>query len=96
VEEAWLVAVFHRAHERLLGGSSREYRESMVTLVRAARMVLLLLLALVTVSLVIGLGSPVSGPVEKVALVALIAGCIFLAAKLPSLTSAVERRLHHR
>jgi hypothetical protein len=67
-----------------------------VTLVRAARVVLLLLLAFLTISLVIGLGSPVSGPVEKVALVALIAGCIFLAANLSSLTSAVERRLHNR
>ena len=66
----------------------------MVVLVRAARVILLLVVAALTVSLVISMGSSGTGPVEKIVLVALIAACVVLAAKLTSVATAVEKRLH--
>ncbi len=66
----------------------------MVVLVRAARVILLLVVAALTVSLVVSMGSSGTGPVEKIALVALIAVCVVLAAKLTSIATAVEKGLH--
>jgi len=66
----------------------------MVVLVRAARVILLLVVAALTVSLVVSMGSSGTGPVEKIVLVALIAACVVLAAKLTSAATAVEKRLH--
>ncbi len=66
----------------------------MVVLVRAARVILLLVVAALTVSLVVSMGSSGTGPVEKIVLVALIAACVVLAAKLTSVATAVEKRLH--
>ncbi|MBA2697608.1 MAG: hypothetical protein H0U61_02410 [Nocardioidaceae bacterium] len=63
-------------------------------LVRAARVILLLVVAALTVSLVVSMGSSGTGPVEKIVLVALIAACVVLAAKLTSVATAVEKRLH--
>jgi len=65
----------------------------MVVLVRAARVILLLVVAALTVSLVVSMGSSGTGPVEKIVLVALIAACVVLAAKLTSVATAVEKRL---
>ncbi len=65
----------------------------MVNLVRVARVLLLLVLTLFTLSLVMGIGSPETGAVEKVVLVALIAGCILLAAQVSRLASRLQERL---
>ena len=65
----------------------------MVVLVTAARVILLLVVAALTVSLVVSMGSSGTGPVEKIVLVALIAACVVLAAKLTSVATAVEKRL---
>jgi hypothetical protein len=67
----------------------------MVTFVRIARVVLLLLLAVFAISLVISIGSH-TGPAEKVVLLALIGACVVAAAKVSSLAVAVEQRLHRR
>jgi hypothetical protein len=56
----------------------------------------LLLLALSTVTLVIGLGTSETGVVEKVVLLALIAGCVSLAAKVSTLATRAQARLHSR
>ena len=63
-------------------------------LARAARVLLLLLIALVTVSLVVSLGSSGTGALEKLVLVTLIAGCVFLAAKVSTLAARTHARLH--
>jgi len=67
-----------------------------ITLVRLARVLLVLLLGFVTVSLVIGLGTPETGAIEKVVLLALTAGCVFLAAKVSTLATKAGTRLQRR
>ena len=62
-------------------------------MVRLARVLLLLLLVFFTVSLVIGLGTPETGVIEKVVLLALIGGCVFLAAKVSTLATRAQARL---
>jgi hypothetical protein len=62
-------------------------------LVRLARVLALLLLAVFTVSLVIGLGTSDTGVIEKVVLLALIAGCVFLAAKVSRFATRAQARL---
>jgi hypothetical protein len=64
-----------------------------ITLVRLARVLVLLLLAALAVSLVIGLGTSGTGAIEKVVLVALIAGCIYLAAKVSTIAATAQARL---
>jgi hypothetical protein len=71
----------------------RAYFERVITLVRVARVLVLLLLASVVVSLVIGLGTSGTGAIEKVVLLALIAGCVVLAAKVSTLATRVQVRL---
>ena len=65
----------------------------MITLVRLARVLVLLLLAFFTVSLVIGVGASETGVIEKVVLLALIAACVFLAAKVSTLATKAQARL---
>ena len=65
----------------------------MVTLVRSARVLLVLFLALFTISFVIGIGASETGAVEKVVLLALIAGCVFLAAKASTFATRAQERL---
>jgi hypothetical protein len=64
-----------------------------ITFVRLARVVLLLVLAVVTVSLVIGVARRETGAVEKAVLLALIAGCILLAAKITTWETRLEGRI---
>jgi len=68
----------------------------MVVLVRAARVALILLVASLVVSLIIGIGNAGTGLFEKLVLVALVAGCVVLAAKVTSVATALEKRLGHR
>jgi hypothetical protein len=53
----------------------------------------LLLLAALAVSLVIGLGTSGTGAIEKIVLVALIAGCIYLAAKVSTFAARAQAHL---
>jgi hypothetical protein len=57
------------------------------------RVLVLLLLASLAVSLVIGLGTSGTGAIEKAVLLALIAGCVLLAAKVSTLATKVQARL---
>jgi hypothetical protein len=65
----------------------------MVALIRLARVLLILMLAVFAVSLVIGVATPETGLVEKVALVALFGGCVFLAAQVTNLATRLSRRV---
>ncbi len=54
----------------------------MITSVRLARILLILLLATFTITFVIGVGRPETGAIEKIVLLALVAGCVVLAANV--------------
>lgn len=58
-----------------------------------AKIVLILLLTMFAVAFVVGVARPETGVVEKVALLALVAGCVVLAAKLSSLATKSRNRL---
>jgi hypothetical protein len=64
-----------------------------IALIRLARVLVLLLLAFFSVSLVIGLGTSETGVVEKMVLLALIAGCVFLAAKVSTWATRAQAHL---
>ena len=64
-------------------------------MVRLARVLVLLLLAAVAVSLVVGLATSGTGSVEKVVLLALFAGCIYLAAKVTTFAARAQAHLRH-
>lgn len=68
----------------------------MIALVHLARVLLILVLALVTISLVIAIGRPATGAVEKLGLLALIAGCIFVAALVSKFATRTVERLQRR
>lgn len=65
----------------------------MVTVIRLLRVFLTLVLAVITLSLIIGVARPETGPVEKVVMVALVAGCFVLAAKLATWSTRAQARL---
>ena len=67
--------------------------DDMITVVRLVRILLILVLAALTVAFVVGLGRPEVGAVEKIALLALVAGCVVLAAKISTLASKAQERL---
>jgi len=64
-----------------------------ITLVRVVRVLLILMLAVLTISLVMALGTDNTGWVEKAVLVALIAGCVYAAAKITTLSQRFVHRL---
>lgn len=64
----------------------------MITLIRLVRVALILVLAVFTVSFVIGIGSSSTGWLEKVALLGLIAACIYLAARVSTLAIRLQQR----
>ena len=68
----------------------------MLTLVHLMRILLILVLALLTITLVIAIGGTETGPAEKLALLALIAGCIFLAAQASKLATRTRGRIQRR
>ena len=65
----------------------------MITLVRVARVLLLFLLALFAISFVISIERSETGVVEKLVLLALIVGCVFLAAQVSTLATKAQERL---
>jgi len=69
------------------------YSHMMVVLIRLVRVLLILALAVLTVSLVIGIGSRETGGVEKLLLVALIATCVFAAARVTTFSSRLQQHI---
>ncbi len=67
----------------------------MVTVIRLARVLVLLALAALTSWLVVGLVVLDTSAVEKTVLVVLTVAVIALAAKVSTVTLAAERRLRH-
>lgn len=66
---------------------------SMIAVVRAAWVLLILMLAALTISLVMALGTSHTGWFEKAALLVLIGGCVVAAAKVTTLSKWVVHRL---
>jgi len=67
-----------------------------ITVVRAARVLLLAVLALLAISFVMGIGTTSTGPVEKFALLLLIGGCVYAAAKVTAVSEWLAHRLARR
>ena len=59
-------------------------------------MLLILLLALMAISFVMGVGISSTGLVEKVVLLLLIGGCVYAAAKVTTVSEWLGRRLARR
>ena len=76
-------------------GTPRRTVKSMTTVVRATRVLLILLLALLTISFVMALGTSSTGLLEKVVLLLLIAGCVYAAAKVTTVSAWMVQRLRH-
>ena len=68
---------------------------NMTTVVRATRVLLILMLAVLAVSFVMALGTASTGFVEKVVLLVLIGGCVYAAAKITALSERMVQRLRH-
>ena len=64
-----------------------------MTVVKVARVLLILMLAVLTIYLVIALGTDNTGWIEKVVLVILIAVCVYAAAKFTTLSERFVHRL---
>jgi hypothetical protein len=62
---------------------------------RLLRVLLLLLLATAVVSLTMALMSAETGYAEKLVLIGMIAGCVYLAARVPTYVQRLQARLHH-
>jgi hypothetical protein len=67
----------------------------MGTLTRVARVLALLVLAVALVSLIVAIASSTTGVAEKVIPLALIAGVVAAAVKIPSLAHTAEARLRN-
>lgn len=65
----------------------------MITVVKVTRVLLILMLAVLTISLVMALGTDNTGWIEKVVLAILIAGCVYAAAKVSILSERFVHRL---
>jgi hypothetical protein len=72
------------------------YFQRMSTVVRLAKILLIVFLAILTISFVIGVARPETGAIEKSVLLALIAGCVVLAAKVSTLAARAQERLLQR
>jgi hypothetical protein len=64
-----------------------------LTVVRVARVLVIVALACLAISLIMGLGTRDTGPLEKVVLVVLIGGCVLAAAKVTTLSGRLLHRL---
>ncbi|MCW2767978.1 MAG: hypothetical protein JWO11_3937, partial [Nocardioides sp.] len=79
--------------EHLSRSEHEAYVHKMITLVRLARILVILLLATFTLTFVIGVARPETGAIEKLVLLGLVAGSVVLAAKVSTLASKAEGRL---
>ena len=68
----------------------------MIAVIRAARVLLILVLACTAISFVMGIGTGSTGVLEKVVLLGLIGGCVYAAARVTTLSEWAVRRLEHR
>ena len=64
-----------------------------ITFVRLMRVLLLLALTATTISLVIALARPETGATEKIVLIMLVGGCIYLARLITALSARVQEHL---
>jgi hypothetical protein len=67
----------------------------MITVVRATRVLLILLLAMVAISFIIALRTSSAGLLERFVLLLLIAGCVYAAAKATTVSAWMVQRLRH-
>ncbi len=65
----------------------------MVAVIRLARVVLTLVLALLTISFVIAVARPETGILEKAVLLTFIIGCVVAAAKVATWSSRAQARI---
>ena len=65
----------------------------MIGLIRLLRVLVILAIAALAVSLLVGVVSPHTGGVEKVVLMLLLGGCVFLAAKVTDLAAWLSERV---
>lgn len=80
----------------MAGCSSRTARRSVlrvIAVVRATRVLLILMLAVLTISLVMALGTSHTGWIEKLVLLVLIGGCVYAAAKVTTMSEWLVDRL---
>lgn len=68
----------------------------MTAVVRVAQVLLIIMLAVMAVSFVMGVGTTGTGPVEKVVLLLLIGGCIYAGAKVSAAAGWLIHRLAGR
>ncbi|MGZ5418209.1 MAG: hypothetical protein ACXWDI_13600 [Nocardioides sp.] len=64
----------------------------MFTLIRLIRVALILVLALLVLSFVIGIGNSTTGRAEKVVLLVLIAVCVYMAARVSTAAIRLQER----
>jgi hypothetical protein len=81
------------ADERYAPYGPRRSVVAVMTVVKVVRVLLILMLAVLTISLVMALGTANTGWIEKGVLVVLIAGCVYAAAKVTSLSERFAHRL---
>jgi hypothetical protein len=67
-----------------------------IAVVRVARVLLILALAYMVISFVMGIGTAATGVFEKLVLLVLIGGCVYAAAKVTTLSEWAVRRLEQR
>jgi hypothetical protein len=67
----------------------------MTALIRLLWVAFILVLAVLCVSFVAGIGTPSTGPVEKVVLIGLFALCVYLAARSTGLATRLQAKVHH-
>jgi len=77
----------------LLDLATKAYLREVILIVRAVRVLLTLVLAAFVVMFVVGVASTETGVYEKLVLVALIAGCILLAAKFSTWSASAQARI---
>jgi hypothetical protein len=66
------------------------------TVVRVARVLLIIALAFMTISFVMALGTIGTGLLEKAVLLVLIGGCVYAAAKVTTLSDRLVHHFHSR
>ena len=85
-----------RADDRAFPSTPRGRTVSkVIAVVRVARVLLIIVLALLVISFVMGVGTS-TGSVEKLALLLLIGGCVYAAAKITTVSEWLAHRLARR
>ena len=61
-----------------------------------ARVLVIVMLALMAISFIVAVGTTTTGPLEKVALLLLVVACVYAAAKVTALSEWLAHRLARR